>query len=966
MRAFQTGAYFRLVASSLWFACLGLCAILVIFPGGRGLALSADRPADEAVQRVWPQARSDLPVDEQMTFGQLANGLGYIIKENHTPRDRVSMHLYVRAGSLSELDQEQGVAHFLEHMLFNGSTHFAPGEMVKYFQRIGMQYGPDANAHTGFMQTVYDVTLPRGDEKSLAEGLLILRDYADGALLLPEEVEREKKVVLAEMRSRDSAAYRTLKSSFAFEMPALLASRRFPIGLESTITGADARTLRDFYAAWYRPEQMTLIMVGDLDTDQAVNLIARRFDDLRSMGPARLPVDFGSMVHAGVKSFYHREEESGSTSIAIEVVTQQDLPRDSAAQRRRKLLEDLANRMVRKRLDRIVQGPETVLTSAQIASGHYLGRLKYAEISAECEPDNWSAALSEIEQALRRALVHGFTLAELRRVKDEYLARLEKDAKQADTRESKSLTHSIIRHLNYRRVIMSPQQRLALLSPFLEKVSLKQVNRAFVDIWADDHRLVLVTGNAVIDADDATPEEKILTTYQTSRLSMVMPPEEKSAAKFPYLPKPADTGTVAHRESIEDLGIQQVLFANGVALHLKRNDYKDNEVLVALTFGHGKASEPADQPGLAMMTEAVVNESGFGHIDALQLREALAGKVARARLKIGEEMFVIGGESSREELPLLFQLLYAFVHDPGYRPEIRALALKRWDQDYRALARTPEGMLRLKARSFLAGGDSRFGLPPWRQLQARTIAQIRQWYGKQLRQAPMALSVVGDIDPHSVVALAKRYFGSMAKRATPPIVKRGDPTFPAGQVLRLSVDTDIPKALVVVAYATEDFWEIRRTRRLTIMAELLSERLRQRIREELGAAYSPYAYNRSHRAYAGYGTTQLHIQVNPAEADAIAARVGEIALRLKTQGVDKDEFRRILDPTLTHIKDLRQTNSYWLSNVLSGAERYPQQLEWSRTFASDYAAITASEVIDLAGRYLDDGLAATVIITPSR
>ncbi len=261
-----SAAFRRRAARRVRLLVLGLVVVGAL--GLYGCSTSPSAQPDHAVAdpSVWPQDRSDLRPDPQMRFGRLANGVRYIIKENHTPKDRVSMHLYVQTGSLYERDPQQGVAHFLEHMLFNGSTHFPPGEMVKYFQRIGMQFGPDANAHTGFQQTVYDVILPKGDEQSLSEGLLVLRDYADGALLLPEEVEREKKVVLAEMRQRDSARFRTLKSSFAFEMPGLLVSRRFPIGLESTLKEMDGPLLREFYATWYRPERMVLIVVGDMNT----------------------------------------------------------------------------------------------------------------------------------------------------------------------------------------------------------------------------------------------------------------------------------------------------------------------------------------------------------------------------------------------------------------------------------------------------------------------------------------------------------------------------------------------------------------------------------------------------------------------------------------------------------------------------------------------------------------------------
>jgi len=922
-------------------------------------------PAALTVKSVWPHQKSDQDPDPGVTFGRLANGVRYILKENHTPSDRVSMHLYVQAGSLLETEKERGSAHFLEHMLFNGTTHFAPGEMVKYFQRIGMQFGPDANAHTGFGQTVYDVILPKGDRASVSEGLLVLRDYADGALLLPEEVERERKVILAEMRSRDSASYRTFKSTFEFELPDLLISNRFPIGEAWTIGHASADLLRGFYEAWYRPERMILVLVGDFKTSEAQDLITRRFADFEPRGTKCPLPDMGTMDHRGVKSFFHQEDEAGATTVAIEAVVQELQPSDSKNWRRQMLEQDLANKIMQKRLDIILQRPGTVLTSADIGAGHFLQQFKYTEVRADCKPEEWQKALAIIENALRKALTYGFTPTELQLAKDGLLAQLIRAEKEGDTRESSDLARGIMSSLNNWRVFQSPRQQLNLLKPVLEATSLKQVNQAFNNIWAVPHRLVLVTGNVNLSSDQLGSEEKIIAAYQASQQMPVQPPNEKKAAVFPYLPRPSFTGTIDHRNQISDIGIEKVQFTNGFRLHLKPTQYKANQVLVALSFGAGKFSEPADQPGLAKLTGAVVNGSGFGTLDRIELEDALAGRSAHTQLEIREDMFVVNGEAITSELPLLFQLLHTFVQDPGFREDALKLALNRFEQEYKRLPCSVEGMLQVESYRFLSGGDSRFGLPPWEQLQQRTLKQIKQWYGHQLQHAPLELAVVGDFQPDMVVELAARYFGSMPKRVGEEKVSmRPGPSFPQGQSLELTANTGIPKALVVVAYPTEDFWDIRRTRRLTVMAALLSERLRQHIRENLGAAYSPFAYNRSHRSYEGYGLAQIYVRADPNQVDTIVDEVQKIVEQLAANGSDPDEFRRVLDPTLTHIKDLRQTNKYWLNSVLTGVGRHPQQMDWCRTFEKDYASITADEIAALVRKYLINGKAATVVIKP--
>lgn len=949
-----------------WTGWAGLLAGILLLGGCAAFAaLAQEAPRALILKERWPQQASDLQTDPQTTFGGLPNGLRYILKTNQTPRDRVSMHLYIQSGSLAEENGEQGIAHFLEHMLFDGTTHFPPGEMVKYFQRIGMQFGPDANAHTGFGQTVFDILLPKGDAQSISEGLQVLSEFAQGALLLPDQVHKEKGVVLAEKRSGDSAEFRTFESTFAFELPGSLAARRLPIGREASINAFDARMLRRFYDAWYRPERMIVVMVGQFDQGAAKQMIEQRFGAMRPRAETRQLPDFGRFIHHGLKAFYHFEKESGATTVRIDTIEQRPTPADTKAYQQEVLLNELADWIVQRRLDKMVQARDSVLISAGVGSGDYLQQIRFAEITADCRPENWSCTLSGIEQELRKALDYGFTAPELERAKRFYHARLQREVNAMNTRDSKDISRDIMHSLKGWRVYQSAQQHMALLAPVIEAATLEQVHQAFVHAWSAAHRLILVTGNVDLSGKDLRPADQILSAYDESRAAPVQAQAADATPDFPYLPPPAAEGTIRERTSPDDLGIAQVQFANGVRLILKRTTFKENEVLAALSFGQGKSCEPLDQPGLSHLTEMVVNESGFGALDRLDLDNALAGRLADISLDVREDMFVVRGRSASSELPLLFQLLYTFVEDPGLRPEAMSMAMKRLEQKYRAFNHSVESLMQMRGETFLAGGDSRFGWPEWGQMRQRSLEQIRQWFGNQLKHAPLELVLVGDFQPQRAVELASRYFGSLDRRSgTGATDARPGPRFAAGQSMRLSSDSAIEKGLVVTAYPTEDFWDIHRTRRLSVLGELFSERLRVYIREKLGAAYSPYAYQRGYRAYPGYGLLQALVMVDPAQTARIADAVKTIAAGMAAKGITQDELRRALDPTLARIKDLRQSNRYWLDSVMTGSSRHPEQLEWARTIESDYAAIRRTEMDALARKYLRDDKAAVVIIVP--
>lgn len=913
----------------------------------------------------WPHEKSDLQPDPSIIFKKLPNGFRYILMENHNPKNRVSMHLYVKTGSIYESESQQGLAHFLEHMLFDGSTHFKPDELVKYFQDIGMQFGADANAHTGFDETVYDMLLPRGDKKDLKKGLMVMKDFAEGALLLPSQVEKERRVVLSEKRTRDSASYRTYVATIKFEFPDAIISKRLPIGKEDVLKTADRNRLKKFYDTWYRPERMVLILVGDFDAKSADSLIEKTFSTLTSRAPPGIVPKFGSINHEGILPFYHYEKEAGNTTVSIEVVKKILPTPDSLDFQKKRLITDIADQIVNHRLDTLSRKADAPFTSASISSGIFLHKIKYAEISADCDPKNWKPSLSLIEQTLRKALKFGFTESELAREKKDFIAGLDNAVKEASTRESKVLARKIIWHLNADRVFMSPQQKKELFTPIIKSVTLKDVHDAFKNIWLSDHRLILVTGNEKLPDKYKDPNTQIRNSYLQSRTVAVSKPFEQKTVVFPYLQKPNRKGQIVHRKNIPDLGIVQVEFKNGVRLNLKKTDFKANQILVNLSFGRGKSCEPLNKSGLALLTANVMNESGLGMLKKDEIERALAGKNTTVLFSVGENRFLFKGNTVTREVSLLFELLYAHWVDPGFRQNAYERTLRRYRQRYMAMSKSIDGAMAIGGRRFLAGGDPRFGLPEYTQLKKWTLNDVKSWIGPRLGMDDIEISVVGDFDVESIIKLTSDYFGGLSLRRGDDQQKKVKiPVFPAGQSRTIDVSTKIQKGLVVVAYPTTDIWNINRTRRLSVLADIVSERLREQIREKMGAAYSTWAFNRPSHAYRGYGVFQAMAYVSPKEEAFLAKKIKKIISDLIKAGVTQDELHRALAPTLTSIKDMLRKNGYWLNTVLTGSEDHPQQLNWSRTIVEDYASISKEDVLRIARKYLNNGKAATLFIRP--
>ncbi len=908
---------------------------------------------------AWPHEKSDLAPDPALIFGWLDNGFRYVLLRNQEPKGRVGVYLDVQTGSLYETEKQRGIAHFLEHMVFNGSTHFPAGSLVDYFQSIGMSFGGDTNAHTSFDETVYHLLLPSASREEVGKGLLVISDYARGALLSETEIERERGVILAEKRARDSVEYRTHEAGMAFSMRGTKIPERMPIGIPETLQKVDHGMMKAYYDAWYRPEKMILVMVGDFDPAQVELLVQERFKPLHAGGAMPVCPEWGQVTHTGPEFFYHHEPEMGSTEITLETVWNEVEGKDSLALQTREIYEAAAGRIVQHRLEQLLEKKDTPFIEGKTHAGMFLGRIGYGVISVKTDPGKWQSALGRIEQVLRQALEYGFTQQELERVQKEMSAELDSAVSTAVTRNSQELAADLISKLNSNKVLMSPQQEKEVFAPVVQKMKAAEIHAAFQRIWNHPVRLIQVVGSADLSGKD--PQLQIKEAYDLASAQKVNPPQAEADLVFPYLHLGVDKRP-AQEIQLPEVQAERIVFANGVVVNLRQTKFQENEVQVSADFGQGKQSEP--HPGLAMLTEQVVNESGTGKFTKADRERVLAGSTVKLDFKVGEASFAWKGSAVNKDLELLFQVMQAHLADPVVREDVYKKAMQGFEQMYGQMVSDVSGVMQLSGESFLAGGNKSFGLPPWAEFSNLKPEQIRGWVEPAILSGGLEVSLVGDFDLQLGRELARMYLAPLAKR------EQGEATavplhFPAGETLRLPVDSSIDKAMLVVAWPTADFWDIERTRRLYLLTEIFSDRLRKVIREKLGATYSPQVYNHPSRIYPGYGVLRAQLIVAPDQIEVLSRAVAEVAGDLWKSGVTAEEFARAKAPILTSLKDMVRTNGYWLHSVFALSSRHPQQLQWPATILSGFESVTREQLTALAREYLDPAKAAKIMIVPA-
>ena len=912
----------------------------------------------------FPQADSDLRPDVQTHFGALPNGLRYVIRPNHEPKDRASLRLLVLSGSLQEADDQRGLAHFLEHMAFNGSTHYAPGTLVEYFQRLGMSFGGDTNAYTSFDHTAYQIELPNTKPDTIAEGLQVFADFANNLLLRPDMITKERPIILSEKRTRDSVEFRQFVASFEFLLGDTRFPRRIPIGLTPVIEQAQRDRFVALYNTWYRPERMVAIVVGDIDPAAVEKQIAAAFGGVTDRAPSPAPVDYGAIAIAlGLHTGYHAEPEAGATDVSIDVMAPYSYQPDTAALRLRHLARDLAVAMLNRRLDILSKrdGAPFIRGTTQIQESFNFFR--DAGIDLTCQPGQWPAALALGEQELRRALQFGFTPAELH----EAIANVRNDLQQAvataATRRSPALAQEIIDTLVDRTVFTSPAQDYAVDGPALDRLTPEDCTNALRVVFSPPGRYVMVSGNAQIPGD---AQAAIAAAYQAAHAVPIRAPEAHTSIAFGYTDFGAP-GKIAERTYVKDLDLTLVRFANGVRVNLKKTPFEANQIRLSVRVGAGKLIEPANEPGLAVFSDLTFDAGGLGRHSEDDLERILAGRNVGMEFTVGEDALTFVGSTTREDLLLQCELLTAHLTDPGYRPEALRLARKNIEEVYNQLAHSAEGPLRAEVPRLLANGDSRFGLPSRETELTRTLDEEKAWLTPQLTSGPIEIGIVGDIDLEATLAALAQTVGALPPRQPKPAyAAERSVHFPSEPFTKqYDVPTAIPKATVALYWPTTDSRDVHTARRLQLLANVLSDRLRVKVREQLGGAYSPGAASEPSDVFSDYGLMLAESTVDPKRTHEIADSIAAVAADLQAHGVTEDELARAKQPILTMLRESARTNAYWLTAVLSRCQEFPQRLDWSRTRQTDIAAITEADLNTLARAYLASDRAFRVIVSPA-
>lgn len=930
----------------------------VLLAASPALAQAQVAPSDP-----WAHAASDIPADSNVRFGVLPNGMQYAIMRNATPPGQASFRLRIDAGSLMENEDQLGLAHFMEHMAFNGTTNIPENELLRILERRGLAFGADTNAYTGFDETVYMLELPNAEDGTVDDSLRIMREQVSEALMAADAVEAERNVIVGEERLRNTPGLRSIKAQLGLFAPGQRISNRLPIGDLDIIRTAPRERFVEFYRGYYRPERATFVAVGDFDVDRIEAKVRNAFESWQATGPAGPEPDLGTVAPRGPETRI-LVEPGIQSSIELGYIRNPDRDPDSVAERRDNLVRRLGVAVLNRRLGELARADNPPFINASGGEGELADSYASASVSANFNPGEWKRALETIEQEQRRLIQFGVSDAELEREITGTRAALENAVAGAATRRTPSLAGGLVGAVNGRFVFNTPRSNLELFNASVTGLTAAQVNQVLPSVFQGQGPLALVVTPVEIEGGEAA----VTAALEASRLVPVTAPAAQAQLEWPYAAFGAP-GAVQSRTELAAVGATVVTFANGVRLTVKPTDFRDEQILVSVRTGIGELGLPTDRIDPQGLAPLVFAAGGLGKLTADELSRVLNGRIYSAGFSTDSDTYVLSGATRPQDLQLQTQVLAAYLTDPGLRPAPFQQIKAFFPQIIAQQMATPGGAFGLQSSELLASGDKREALPTAAEIAGWTNDDMKASITRGLSTGPIDVVMVGDVTVDDAIASVASTFGALPPRgpdATPP-AGSDQRRFPAGTVepVRLTHNGPAEQALAYIAWPTTDAIADRtEARRISMLSAVLNLRVLEEIRERQALAYGPGVGSSSSDTYPGYGSLVIRAETAADKLAAFYAAVDDIVARVRDEPVTEDELNRARLPIIESLRRSQASNEYWLGQLADVATR-PEDVEQTLTHISDLEAVTTADIQALARRYLrpDTAWRATVTST---
>ena len=922
-----------------------------------------------AVTMMAQMQMPSIPVDPDVRIGKLENGLTYYIRHNNWPENRAEFYIAQKVGSIQENDDQRGLAHFLEHMAFNGSKHFKGNELLRWCESIGVKFGTDLNAYTSIDQTVYNISnVPTTREGIVDSCLLILYDWADGLLLEQEEIEKERGVIHEEWRLRTSAQQRMLERDLPKLYPGSKYGYRMPIGLMEIIDNFERPFLQAYYEKWYRPDNQAIIVVGDVDVNKVEEKIKGMFADIKLPENPEKVVKYPVPDNAEPIIVIDKDKEQRYNIMEVLMKHEAfpDTLKGTMAYLITDYIKDAALSMLRDRLKEYAEKPESPFLQAFASDGQYLlsNTVDAFELGFLPKDGQTEAALTAVLTEARRAAEFGFTPTEYNRFKADFTSNLDKQYSNKDKRFNSQFVNQYVQHFIDNEPIPSIDYTYETMKQIVPVIPIEAINEVAKQLISQkDSNLVVLNFNnekegAVYPTEDGV--KKAIAAARAAQIEAYVD-NVKDEPLMTTMPK---KGSIKKETKNDKFGYTELELSNGVKVVLKKTDLKKDQVILrGEGFGGSALYGEKDFANIKMFDD-VIEASGLGNFSHTELEKALAGKIASASLSMSTYRQNVSGSSTPKDVETMLQLVYLYFTNINKDQKSFDNMMSTTETMLKNRLLQPENVLNDSVQATFSCHNPRFKSIEASELKNVSYDRVLQIAKERTANAAAyTFTIIGNYDEATIRPLIEQYIASLPSQKKVEKAKKVDTDFKGKVLNHFKHKAETPKAIAVMYWYSNDLpYNLENSIKATIAGQILSMEYLKKIREDASAAYTVgAAASMSRNDFDSEAYILAQCPMKPEKAD-VANQILRDEVNAMAKTCDADKLQKVKEYLLKNLGDQRKQNSYWLGRINTWRK-------YGMDFDTDYEKVvnaqTTESISAFVAELLKAGNAAEVIMMPA-
>ncbi len=879
--------------------------ILLLFSFSTQLCLAQNNPADK------------LPIDPKVKIGKLPNGLTYYIRQNKKPEQKVELRLVVNAGSVLEDDDQQGLAHLTEHMAFNGTKHFKKNDIISFLQSIGVAFGNDLNAYTGFNETVYILPIPTDKPGNIEKGFQIMEDWAHNISLTNVDIDAERPVILEESRLGKGADDRMFRKIYPKLFEGSKYADRLPIGVDSIIKNASYESLRRYYKEWYRPDLMAVIIVGDIEPGKAEDLIKKYFNNLTNSSNPRPRLNVPVIPYAKSTGLVVTDKEATNYVIQLNYSAISDPVDVTLTGYKEDIIKNIFVTILNQRLRELTQkeNPPFLFAGASFAS--YARGYEAFNARIGIGTGDPLTGLQAFTSELERVKKYGFTQAELDRVKKNLISRMERMFNEKDKTESADYAEEYIRNFLVQEPIPGIEKEYEYYQKLIPQISLNDVNAVANILKQNSHKLIALTGpEANSKAALPTGEELLAKVNEVEKLE-IKPYEEKVLATSLLTTTPK-SGKIVTTKKDAYLGTTELTLNNGVTVTLKQTDFKNDQILMSAVRPGGKNNYSVKDKYNAEFATAVVSNMGVGNFSPVDLRKMLAGKSVSANPVFTATTEGISGSSTVKDMETMFQLMYLYFTSPRKDTSLFRSYIQKNKSQVAMLGANPQVAF-IDTVSKVLYNNNPLGpvsIPKAEYFDKINLDRAMQIYNERFGNVNgMHFTFVGSFKEDSLKNFIEKYIASLPS-ANKKFTYADNKVRPVKGKKNLNIYKGTePKSLILAFYSGEVPYSEELELKGAAIAEILNIRILEELREKIQGIYGGGIFPQFEKLPYPHYMFVLQLPGGPEKVDTLLYAATKEIEDLKKFGPSKENLDKVKQQWREQYKINKKENSFWLSQL---------------------------------------------------